>query len=414
MISRILLASLFAGPAYAAAPETAPAAAAEASQRLFARCSKADFGVDELLADAALRSDLATCSSAEIRDLLDYAACRDLQGAPGGCAALGGIRGWGAQSVAGCRDTALDDRFIFQTLRNGDALGACRDLFKLDGKSGPAVDRGCAAVIAAVRSGNAASSCAALARERLLEAGERCEDHMIRWAGVPADCGRISDADARHLCRGRASLAAGARSPAQCAASPSCQALAARSPKACDGLKARFTRSLCARVAAEAKGLARGQELRSQAEAEAKAKAAKEAAAQAAAEAARRAKAEAAIASLKAEADSAASRAATDLARAKAESEEKAAKLAAAESAKHAKNAEAVKARAEAEARKALAAELKVRSQPKPQFKKGEPMQAQSPEVTEMLKALQEGRPIPKPAPKPKKAVPAEDAPSAR
>lgn len=406
MITQLLLAAALAAPAPALAAEAAreplisTVAVAAANGRFSALCARGPLSVDALLSDPSFRADLEYGSGEEVSELRDYAACRELQGGPRGCATLDGLAGAFAGRAADCRTLAAEDRFVFQTLRGGDAVGACRKLMELDGKRGPAVDADCALIVKGVRAGGTLT-CERFAGRRVIAVEEPCDEFLIMWSGDVKACDRYKRADLRRECRARTALAAGLRAPAACASSSSCQALAAKSPGACDGLRARFGRALCARVAgdlaAEQKRVAREAELRRQAELEFKAKAAKAAEAQAAAAAALRAKAEAALARSRAEQLAA---------------EEKVRKNAEVQAAKKAAVEAAVKAKAEAEARKAAEAKAKVERADKPQFRKGEPMQKEPPEVREMMKAIEEGRPLPKPKPKPRKAVPPDETPS--
>ena len=406
MIIELLLSAIFLSPAVAADSakpivERSSAAVSAANRRFAARCAREPLAIDTLLSDAAFRADLETGSADEERDLVEYSACRSLQGAPGGCAALDGLSHPFALSAADCRGRAAEDRFVFAAVRGGDALAACRDLLKIAGKRGPSVEKGCAAVVAAVRGGNASASCAALGREKLLPPGESCPDMMISWSGDPKACDRIKDENARFVCRGRATLVAALRDPAQCPASPSCQVLVTRSIRACEPLRADFSRALCARVAkdlaAEKVVAAREQARLREAAQQRRDKAEKltVAAAAAKAEAAQQAEA-AAIAKAKA---------------AVAAEQEKVAKHAADQAAKAAAAAAAVRAKADAEARKAAAAKARIAKQEKAQFKEGEPMQKMSVEAAEVMKAIEEGRPIPKSKPEPKKKAATEPVP---
>lgn len=407
MIIELFLSAIFLSPALAADSskpivERSSAAVSAANRRFAARCAREPLSVDELVSDAAFRADLQTCSADEGRDLVEYSACRSLQAASGGCSTLNGLGHPFTLSGADCRSRVAEDRFVFLTLRGGEALSACRALLEIAGKRGPSVEKGCAAVIEAVRGGDASASCAALAREKLLLPGDSCADIMISWSGDPKACDRIKDANARHSCRGRATLAAALRAPARCAESPSCQVLVSRSPGACDPLRARFSRALCARVAkdvaAEKDAAAREQERLRQAAQQAKDKAAKAAVAAAAAKAKAAQQAEAdAIAKAKA---------------AVAADQEKVARQASEQAAAAAAAAAAVRAKADAEARKAAAAKAQIAKQKKAQFQKGEPMQKMPVEAAEAMKAIEEGRPVPKPKPQPKKKDAAEAVPS--
>jgi hypothetical protein len=399
MIIELLFSTLLAAPAVAADfPQgvvLSTQARVSANQRLSARCTKPQFNVDALLADATMRPDLATCTADEGRDLLEYSVCRSLQGAPGACDPLDAAKG----SSAHCLAVAAEARFAFQTLSAGDALAACRSVMALDNQRGPSVDKSCAALIKAVRAGDVAGSCAVLAQEKIIGPGNTCEDIQAMWSGTSQDCARYKDAGTRRECVARATLLSGLRAPAQCASSPACQALASKSPAACDGPRVQFARSLCARVAKEV-AAALALEPRP-VEVLAKEKAAKISAAAVSAAAttvaAQKAKVEAAAAKAKAEALA---------------EQEKVAKLAAATAAKTAAAAAVVKAKAEAEAKKEAKAKADIAKKDKPQFKKGVPMQTQSVEAKEIMKALEEGRPIPAPKPQPKKVPKEEGAPA--
>jgi len=407
MIAQLLLSVVFSAAASAASPApgvavstsaaapadaAANAAVAAANQRFAARCAQEPMPVDQLLNDAAFRSDMEYAAGEERLDLADYAACRTLQGAFSGCALLENPGRSAAGSAERCQTTVAEDRFAFMVLRGGDSIPACRSMLALDNRTGPAVDRECAALTAMVRAEGPALSCESIKRARI-GPPESCEDTRVSWSGSAQDCDAFfKDATGKRFCRARAALVAGLRNPAQCAASPFCQALATKWPGACDPLRAKFSRSLCGRVAkdlaAEKNRLAKEQQLLIQ-------RAKEKSDAQAAAAAALRAKAEAALARSKAEAAAA---------------EEKVARKAAAEAAKKAAAEAAVKAKADIEAKKAAEAKAKVEKKGKPQFRKGEPMQRESPEVLELMKAVEEGRPIPQPKPKPKPTpVPADE-----
>ena len=251
-----------------------------------------------------------------------------------------------------------------------------------------------------------------LTREKIIAPQESCEDIQADWSGVAKDCDRFKDAGTRRECVSRAALVAGLREPAMCAASPACQALVAKSPTACDGLRVQFARSLCARVGKETAAalalvprpvevLAKQKSAKITAAAVAAQKSAKitaaAVAASAAAVAAQKAKVEAAA--VKAKAESLAS-------------QEKVAKMAAAQSAKTAEAAAVVRTKAEAEAKKDAKAKADIAKKTKPQFKKGAPMQTVPVEATAIMKALEEGRPIPPPKPLPKKAPAEESTPT--
>lgn len=343
MITSLLAALLCAVPAVAADAPAKPAAAAaarqRANQRLSERCQKPAFSLDDLASNADLRADLATCSESEAQALTDFAACRSLQGAAGGCSSLEGLGRGLKHGAASCRDVEAEHRFVFLTLRGGDALAACRTLLGLHGDSGPAAAKNCTALIDLVRKEGAQLSCESLTSARLVTPQQSCQDLLQLWSDSPAACERAADPGARHGCLERATLVAGLRDPAKCAASPWCQALTAKPAGACDGLRARFTGPLCGRVA---KDLA-AEQLRSAREKE---------------------------------------------------------KEAADKSVKTAKDDALVRAKAEEEAKKAAAAQAKIKRGEKPQFRKGEPMQKVPPDVVELLKAIDEGKPFP---PKPKK-----------
>lgn len=401
MMIKLLLAMLFSASAHAAAAAPSPLvvvlstqARIGANQRLSGRCAKTPFGVDQLLSNAALRSDLATCSADEDRDLMEYAVCRELQGAAG-CAVLEGTKG----SPAHCRAVGAEARFASAALRDGDAAAACRSMLELDGVRGPSVDKNCATMIKAVRGGIASTPCEDLAREKIISQGDSCEDIKAHWSGAPKDCDRFKDAGVRRECLSRAMLVAGLRNLARCPSSPACQALVAKAAGACDGLRAQFTRSLCGRVAKElAADTALDPKQRGQEEARAKEKAAKTTAAAIA-------KSAAAVAADQAKVDAIA-------AKAKAESlaeQQKMAKRAVAEAAKLAAAQAVVKTKADAEAAKDAKAKADIAKQVKPQFRKGAPMVTEPADAQAILKAVEEGRPLP--APKPKKIPKPETAP---
>lgn len=405
MITAFLLTALIAAPAsvFAAAPAPAPAASTAAvnaavtaaNQRFAARCAREPMAVEELLADPVFRVDMTYAAGEERQDLLDFASCRALQGAAAACSQLEPPGRPATGDAVRCRTTEAESRFAFMAVRGGDALPACRKAQEIEGQRGPAADRDCVSLIALVRAEREKLSCDSLARAKLVTPQDSCESIRAYWSGLSGDCERgFVNATDRRDCRARALLVAGLRVPAQCAASPYCQALTTRSPAACEPPRAKFARGLCARVAkdlaAEQKRLAREQELLAR-------QAKEKADAQAAAAAALRAKAEAALARSRAEQLAA---------------EEKVRKTAEVQAAKKAAVEAAVKAKAEAEARKAAEAKAKVERADKPQFRKGEAMQKEPPEVREMMKAIEEGRPLPKPKPKPRKAVPPDETPS--
>lgn len=311
MAFELLLAVMFATPIFAApaapAPPSAPSVAysttvlAEPEQRLFARCSRKQFDMDQLLSDATLRADLQTIPSEEARDIRDYAVCRALQGAPTACSQIANLGSGFAGFGPLCLTRATDYKFLFLALRGGDALSVCRSQFESSGKRDPSVASECASVIEALRAKNSEESCAALRRGKLMGADKQCEDIVIYWPNSPQDCSRAKEEGSRRDCLDKAPLLAGLRDPAKCDASPFCHALVTKSPAACDSLRVRSSRALCARINKEAAAVTRSlaQEKARQhlAEAQVKDAAAKEAKAQAEAEA--RAKKDAAAAAAK-------------------------------------------------------------------------------------------------------------------
>lgn len=384
MTTLILLAALLAasGPAFGA--DRAPAAA-----RLSTLCASLPLNVDALLGDAPARAELAGVSGQEGRELFDYAVCRELQGRPGICASLDGLGRNFAGSAANCLSSATGARFIVATLHGGDAAAACRASLALEGKRGAATEKDCAALISMVRDGRL--SCTALDAAGLVIPGDSCADIMAFWSGDAGDCARYTDEVVKRECLARAALVAGLRAPQRCASSPACQALVAKAPSACDGARARVSSAVCSwaarAVAAERKAQEQLPELRRVAELKAKEETAKNATAKAAAAAAA-VRAAAAASDAKGKADLEAER-------------RKVARQAAEQAVKQAAAEAAVKAKAEAEAKKAAAAKAAIERQVKPQFSKGEPMQAIPPDAAEIIKAIEEGRPRP-PARKPR------------
>lgn len=250
MTITLLLASALAASAAVPPAVGVSTAIANAEQRLYERCS-APGGLDAgaLLGSPAARRDLELVSAGEARDLLSYASCRELLGVREGCASLDGLGGALSGAAIHCREIAAHDRFVFAVLRGGDAAGACRAMFEPEGRRGPGVDRGCAAVISAVRAGDARPACATLKAEKLMSPDEDCERHLSSWSGRSEECGRVKDAEAAHDCRERAALVAGLRDRARCGASAACLALEAKAADACAAPAAAFARAACARLA---------------------------------------------------------------------------------------------------------------------------------------------------------------------
>ncbi len=246
----LLAAAALAAAAPAPATERIPGVPpdfAAAQRRLLDRCSRDGLlDADALLGGEPGRADTKLLTFKDGERLADYSACRDLQGAAGGCSSLDGLAGApGAAAV--CRKRAANDRFIFAALRGGDAAGACRTMFALDGNAAPSVAGGCAAVAAALRAGNPFAACPAAVRGKLAATERDCRDALAFWGGDAKSCAGVRDAAARGECRRSAALAAGLRDPARCA-SAACRALE-KDPKACEDLRAEFSRPLCARMA---------------------------------------------------------------------------------------------------------------------------------------------------------------------
>lgn len=371
---------MFATPAVAAdlspRPSISTVAISAADRRFAARCARDPIDLDGLLSDNAFRADIEALTNDEKIELVDYGACRALQGAPGACSSLDIVGSGVGENSIQCLELATQDRFLFQILRGGDALGTCLKFVEKGGKPGASGAKSCNAMIAAVRGGNAMTACAVLAREKIIGPKDSCEEFVAAWSGQPQACSRIKDEHDRHDCLGRATLVAGLRDPAKCASSPSCQALSSKSSRACGGLGARFIRARCTRVAAnlsaEKKRLADEEARSPEKMKERRLQVEKEAAA------AERAK----IAAMENQVK--------DLA----------AKQAQAKAAAEA----GVRAKAEAEAKKVAKAKAKTAEMVKPQFLKGAPMQSVSEEAKENMKALEEGRPIPVPK-SPKKQI---------
>mgnify|MGYP001585360660 FL=1 len=287
---------------------------------------------------------MATCACTEGADPNDYVACRALQGASDGCESL---EHFGKKRANVCRIAVLTDLLLYQIWRDGDAPTACRKLMEVEGVRGPSLEKGCAALIRGVRGIDVAASCVVLKREFPFDSQEQCEPLLKAWSGEISAC-KGGNKDYLRSCRAQAALVAGLRDPARCAASPSCQALIAKSPGACDGLREQVSRALCAGVAknlaAEQQRLA--QEIRKE-----------------------------------------------DIRKAEMRQEEM--RQAEIRSRKELQK----KIADEAAARAAAAAKI---AKEKPQFRKGEPMETTDPHVLERIKAIEEGRPIPIPKPEPK------------
>ncbi|MDP3542206.1 MAG: hypothetical protein Q8T11_07000 [Elusimicrobiota bacterium] len=378
MTTSLLLAVLLAssGPAFAGDSSAA-------ARRLSARCASIPLDIDALLQEAQARSDMGVIVDGERGELFDYAVCRDLQGASGVCAALDGLGKTFKGGSTHCLTVAAEARFALASLRGGDSASACRALLALDGERGASAERDCAAMISLVKGGPL--TCEALSSAGLVTPQDSCDDILTFWSGEARDCARFAHAGVKRDCLARAALVAGLRSPARCASSPACQALVSKAPAACDGARARFSAALCARaaktLAEEEKARAQIPEMRRLAELKAKEQTAKEATA----------KAEAAAAAVRAAASAADAKGKAQL-----EAEQrKVARLAAEQAAKKAAAEAAVKAKNEAEAKKAAASKAKIERQIKPQFGKGAPMEANPPEALEIIKALEEGRPLP-------------------
>ncbi len=234
-----------------AGPAQAPSSSAVAAedQRLYARCAKRPVDADAWLDDASARKDLSALSAGEAQDLLHYSACRTLSGASGGCDRLQGLGGPLEGAAAFCRSFEASARMVLLMSRGGgDADAACRSMFGSEGKDSASVDRGCVALLSAVRAGDPLASCPALEKEKLFAPGESCRDVLAFWSGKPAACDSLKDPGNKRECKELASLAAGLRTPKLCAASPVCQALTAKAPASCAALARAFSAGLCARA----------------------------------------------------------------------------------------------------------------------------------------------------------------------
>lgn len=273
MMNTLLSAALLSFASIAVAAPVAPAAApsvARSTAVLSAELNLAPFcegdasGVDKGLADARLSRDFWIMGGDEgAHTLMRYGVCRSLQGGADACATLKGL---GGNFAAVCGEMTAKDRFIHQMFRSGDGVGACKKMWDSMGKRGPAVDRGCAALAAGVKAGDAAPSCPEVSRAGMFGPNESCEERFIFWKGVPAACASIKNLGQRVECNDDAALVAGLRDPSRCAASPACLALESKKPAVCDKYREEFFRPMCARVAkgaaVEKKRLARGEEER--------------------------------------------------------------------------------------------------------------------------------------------------------
>lgn len=388
MIIQLLLPALLSASAQAA-PVVAlsTAAAVAANERVSTRCSKGPLDLDGFLGSASARADLAPSTIEEQREIMEYSVCRALLGSPA-CPLLEGTKADGAH----CATLAAEARFAFAVLRDGDALASCRAVMALDNQRGPAVDRSCGVMIKAVRGGDVAAACPALEKEGIITAGNTCADIRALWSGSSNDCARYKDGSTRRECVVRAAMVAGFRERRECAQSPYCRALAEKAADACDGLRAQAARSICGRAAKDLAAVrALEPQSKAQIEATAKEKAAKTTAAAVAA-------ANAKVAAEKAKVDAAAEKAKAQTAADAAA----VAKMAAAAAAKKAQADAAVAAKAQAEAAKEAKAKEIAAKNAHEQFDKGMPMESTTKEGREMLKAMEEGRPLPQPKPKPK------------
>lgn len=260
MATALLLTALTALQLSAAAQEPPGPSFTPGERRFHTLCYHKKFDIDQVVADSVLRRDLPGSPVDEARALRDYLVCRKLQNQQPECSALEGLGGAFEGFGKFCQTRAEDYRFLSLALRGGDAAASCRGQFERAGKGGPAVDRQCAAVIAAVRATSLAEACAALRRESLLDAKKPCEDVAAYWPSAPKDCDRAPNEGAKQDCLEKLSLLTGLRTPAKCAASPHCQALSSQAKDACGALSRKFAAAVCARVAKAAAEAAKPQE----------------------------------------------------------------------------------------------------------------------------------------------------------
>lgn len=258
---------LFLSSSVSAAPSPAsavsPSDGAGVDRRLVALCAGGPSGLDKALGDPGMIRDFRARNPEGMESLERYGACRSLQGASDACSFLSGVD---ASLAASCRKKALSDRGIYQMLRSNNGVDVCRGDMASQGKRGPAVDRVCAALVAAVKAGDAMSVCPAATQAGILGPNDSCEDFLLLWKGDPAACSSIKNPHQRRVCQEDAALVAGLRNPARCPESISCLVLESKKTTVCNKYRDESFRLLCARVSEDSNRSARNEQLRRLAE----------------------------------------------------------------------------------------------------------------------------------------------------
>ncbi len=205
-----------------------------ADRAVVAYCRKGKFQIDEFFKDPTAVSALGAARAPGLFvRLSEYAACRDLHGAPEPCRALASVGEMGDV----CAGMAWEARMVRSRGKESDLLPLCLRSPFAKGMSAAALRRVCTAYVSGITHDNPQAVCRALSQEGVKAAA--CPAEQAFWTGRKKECSAVSDRYLRAECEELADYAAGLRDAGTCRKSPLCSA-------DCSGYATRLSREFCA------------------------------------------------------------------------------------------------------------------------------------------------------------------------
>lgn len=213
-----------------------------AETRLAAFCRGDGFAFAAFFADRKAVHEVVSSTIDELSIVEEYAACRDLAGAPQACRTL--VRAAPEHSGGrACGVMAWEARLARAVIAGGDAAGVCRSSPEAGSLSPQALDRVCAAYVAGARTGRPEAFCSELAKSGAAVDLDDCRKEQSFWKGGAADCSGLPK-DIAGECRALAGYVAGLRDRAVCKSSRLCSG-------SCADYSQVLSRGFCASIGAK-------------------------------------------------------------------------------------------------------------------------------------------------------------------
>lgn len=191
-----------------------------AETRLASFCRTGGFDFAGFFANPkAVREGLSSPLS-ELSVIQDYAACRDLAGAPQACRVLMQAAPENTGGRA-CAEMAWEARFARAVIKGGDAARVCRSSPEAGSIPPGVLNHVCASYVEGAKTGRPEVLCLELGKVNVHINVDVCMKEQAFWTGREEACVGLSGDLTAH-CRTMAGYVAGLRSPAACKNSRLC------------------------------------------------------------------------------------------------------------------------------------------------------------------------------------------------